>query len=185
MAPERVPSDKTTHCEDLTMKLFKATFIAITVLASSFALSLDVGDKLIPLSFTALPSDFEFVENNKMQLITVFPAKPSSAAAGKFNAKLIKKGFCPIAVTDMDNKAWYAPNALVVDSVMENFNSDAHNPECPVSIDETGLIRATWGLTQEITSIVVDRQGAVVFYAEGLLDLSDEIEIMMLLDLDS
>mgnify|MGYP000719426426 CR=1 FL=1 len=150
----------------------KPLFLLVLMAFSFSAYAEKVGKKLTELSFASQPYDFHYSANGKHQLITVYPAKPSSMKNGEFNFKVQRLGFCPIAVTDIFNKAWYAPTKMVEREMRKNVKSKKHNPKCKLSGDHEGVIGKTWGLKPEAVTIIVDGQGIVQFLEYGVL--SDE-----------
>lgn len=148
----------------------KNILFSFILMAFAYSASAEpVGQKLTELSFESEPYDFQYSINGKPQLITIYPAKPSSAKNGDFNFKVQSLGMCPIAVTDIFNKAWYAPTKIVEHEMRKNVESKKHNPKCKLSGDYEGLLVKTWGLKPEAVTIIVDGEGIVQFLEYGVL----------------
>ncbi len=129
-----------------------------------------IGDTLKPLNFKASPFDFFYEPNGKLQLITVYPAKMASKEAGEFNIKFMAKGLCPLSITDIKNKAWYAPVSMIEEEIKKSLAAESHKAECLVSADYDGIAARSWALKSEPTTIVVDGQGSIIFFAYGPLN---------------
>jgi hypothetical protein len=142
----------------------------------------ELGKALAALSFDTKPYPFHFQPNGTVQVIVVYPAKPSSIENGKFNHRLQAKGICPLVITDIKHKAWYAPLAMVEKEINAQVKSPEHNPACPVSGDYEGLAVKHWGLEKRAVTIVVDGQGLVVFLAYGVLSPRQQGDIFLMLD---
>lgn len=158
------------------MKKYWVMYFILVLGPSAWALK--VGDHLENLSFKAQPDDFVYRANGSVQVITVYPAKPSSKKNGKLNRKLQTLGICPLAITDIKNKAWYAPIALIESEMKKEVESDTHNPDCPVSGDYTGQAVLFWGLNPEMVVIVVDGEGRVVYMHYGIVEIDQEKAII-------
>ena len=74
---------------------------------SSAAHAAKVGDALSSLSFESQPYDFHYAANGQPQLITIYPAKPSSMGNADFNVRVQKLGICPLAITDIFHRIFW------------------------------------------------------------------------------
>ncbi len=136
-----------------------------------------VGESLSALSFDSIPNNFSYAPNGENQLITIYPAKPSSAKNGEFNQRAQEKGICPLSITDIKNKAWYAPVSMVESEMRKEANSDKNTLGCIVSGDYDGLALEQWKLENKAVTVVVDGKGTIIFLAYGVLNEDQEQEV--------
>lgn len=160
----------------------KLILLSIVFMYSALSYSLSVGDTLSPLSFTAKPNDFHYAANGEIQLITLYPAKLSSKKNGALNLHAQEKGICPKAITDINNKAWYAPVSVIEHEMKKEVASSGHNTACSISGDYDGIAAKTWGLKPESVTMVVDGSGRIVFMAYGVLNDEQEAAVFALFD---
>ncbi len=119
--------------------------------------------------------------NGSYQMISVYQASISSSRNGKFNAKVIRKGFCPVTLIDIKNRAWYVPAKAAEDFVQKSIESDEHNPVCRTSIDYDGLALDAWNLEKKSTTMVVDGNGQILFLGLGVLSEEEEKAVIQLM----
>lgn len=155
--------------------------LLVFIIFSHSSLAEKVGVKLSSLSFTSKPHDFQFSANGKPQLLTIYPAKPSSRGNADFNFRIQRLGICPIAVTDIFHKAWYVPTKMVEREMRKNVESKKHNPECKLSSDYKGLIVKAWGLKPKAVTIIVDPEGVVQLLEYGVLSAAQQDRAIELL----
>ncbi|NRB38814.1 MAG: hypothetical protein HRU20_10155 [Pseudomonadales bacterium] len=154
----------------------------LLILATSFTVQAEsVGKKLSALSFEAQPEHFHYAPNGKVQLITIYPAKPSSMANGDFNQRVQQQGICPLSITDIDNKAWYAPVSMVESEMRTQVESEKNILGCQVAGDYDGKAVKQWKLKKEAVTIVVDGNGEILFIEYGVLNDRQEQQVLDLL----
>lgn len=142
--------------------------------------AVELGERLKHLSFETKPNDFHYAANGQVQLITIYPAKPSSIRNGKLNRRMQALGICPIAVTDINNKAWYAPIGIVEKEMESETKAAGHNKDCKLSGDYEGQVVKLWGLEEKAVTLVVDGEGTVIFLEYGVLSMDQEQTILTL-----
>ncbi len=142
--------------------------------------SLELGDKLTPLTIDSTPVAFHYEPKGEMQLIMVYPLAFSSRKCGKFNERVIRAGFCPKSIVDMQNRAWYAPVKLA-EAEMKDWIEKSPNPACTTTADYDGTTSAHWGLDKGPTTILADADGKVVFLEYGILDEMKQLEVLAML----
>ena len=148
---------------------------------SAFSVASKVGDTLTALSFDTIPNNFHYAANGKAQLITVYPAKPSSMKNGDFNARIQTLGFCPLAITDIFNKVWYAPVKVVEMEMRSRLKKPTHRAECILAGDYDGMAVDVWKLKRGAVTIVVDGNGVVEFIEYGVLSETQQQEAIFLM----
>lgn len=158
--------------------LIKRLITLSFVFSIQLCFAVEQGDILPTLAFDSKPDAFNFQPNGNWQIITIYPAKLSSRKNAKFNQLLMSKGICPLAITDVTNKPWYAPLAMVEEHMMKEYNSSNHNPKCKMSADYKGLAVKTWGLESKATTILVDGKGVVRFFKYGVLSQEEQRSII-------
>lgn len=154
------------------MNIFKSVVRHITLSLAAIALpvaALDVGDTLTPLYIDAEPMIFDYKPADESQLILIYPLEISSRHIGKFNRRAVEAGFCPKAIVDMKNRAWYIPLPIAKSEMARRMKSRP-NPDCNATIDYHGVANKHWGLEKGPTTIVADDKGKIVFFHYGLLD---------------
>lgn len=144
--------------------------------------AVELGEKLSPLSFETKPRNFHYEANGKVQLITIYPAKPSSTKNGKFNYLMQEEGICPLSITDINNKSWFAPVSMVESKMEESLTDDKNILGCQVSGDYTGQAVKQWQLKKEAVTIVVNGEGTVIFLEYGVLNKQQEQQVISLLN---
>ncbi|NRB37080.1 MAG: hypothetical protein HRU20_01275 [Pseudomonadales bacterium] len=161
--------------------MIKISLTLLIIAISHSILAAEVGKPLTALSIESTPNNFFYAANGKTQLITVYPAKPSSAQNGVFNQHAQAQGICPLSLTDINNKAWYAPVSMVESELKKEAESVENNPlGCTVSSDYAGLAVKQWQLKEEAATIVVDGSGEIIFLAYGVLSEAQEQAIFTL-----
>ncbi|NRB40532.1 MAG: hypothetical protein HRU20_19025 [Pseudomonadales bacterium] len=158
--------------------------LSVLLLISSVCVADKVGEKLTPLTFDSKPNNFHYAANGKPQLITVYPAQAASMKNASFNHKAQRLGICPLAITDIFNRGWYAPVIIVEREMRVNVEAETHKPECTLSGDYAGVAVQQWGLKVEAVTIIVDGDGIVQFLQYGVLSAEQEREAFALLQVD-
>lgn len=147
---------------------------------SPVAWSLQPGDSLKPLSIASKPANFDYKPNGLNQLIMVYPADLSSRKIRGFHARILKAGFCPLSIVDMENRAWYSPLSLAESEIAREMKQSL-NPKCTVTADYSSIANKHWGVDVGPLSIVVDGKGVVVFIVHGVPLPAQEQKIIALL----
>ncbi|NRB37141.1 MAG: hypothetical protein HRU20_01590 [Pseudomonadales bacterium] len=161
--------------------MFKRIILSLSLATITYnAQAETVGESLSALSFETIPNNFSYAPNGENQLITIYPAKPSSSKNGEFNQRAQEKGICPLSITDIKNKAWYAPVAVVESEMKKEANSEKNTLGCIVSGDYDGKAIEQWNLKNEAVTMVVDGNGKIIFLAYGLLDDEQEQKVFAL-----
>lgn len=128
---------------------------------------LTLGVELPSLFLDSEPLAFDFKPNGENQLIMIYPLRYSSWKIGKFNQELIRAGFCPKAVVNMKERAWYAPMSLAKKQIQKGIDASP-DIRCNVAIDHEGYIKQTWGLEKGAVILVVDGAGHIKHLEYGI-----------------
>lgn len=154
--------------------------LCVLLVLSPYALSLQIGDKLKPLSINSQPANFDYQANGQTQLIMVYPADLSSRKIGDFHRKIISAGFCPKSIVDMENRAWYSPLSLAESEIKREMKGSL-NPSCTVTADYSSIANKHWGVAVGPLSIVVDGTGTVLYMVLGVPNREQEEKVLALL----
>ena len=168
--------------------LLRSVYVLIVLFISPWLQAAKLGESLPALQFDTQPFNFAFAPNGKHQLITVLLPSIESQKNGKFNKKVTQAGFCPLAIVDMQRRAWYAPQKTVEQEIEKEIDaakaSSSAKLGCRVSIDYDRRVQKAWDLGEGNTTIVVDPDGKIVFITEGVLDAEQEQAVLKLLASD-
>jgi len=150
------------------------------LMAAPLTQAIQLGDTLAAFELKSSPQDFKYAANGQPQLILVYPLSFSARHHGKFTKRLVAEGFCPMSIVDMKNRAWYAPLSLAEKELTKEMAAQV-KPECSVTADYEGLVNERWALDGQLTTIVVNGGGEIIFLSFGVLNKAQEDKVIALL----